>query len=57
MVVVAGHPFSGSLSEAFTAGCVAALLCCTAPGVTVKPHDRSCGLSYGVITPGAHHCT
>ena len=44
MVVGAGHPFGGSLSEAFTADCVAVLLCCTAPGVassrTVKAADQ-----------------
>ena len=46
MVVGAGHPFSGSLSEAFMADCVAVLLCCTAPGVAVKPHGQNCGLKF-----------
>jgi hypothetical protein len=32
VVVEAGHPFGRSLLEAFTVGCVAVLLCCTACG-------------------------
>jgi hypothetical protein len=38
MVFGATHPFGGSLSEAFAADCIAVLLCCTAPGIAVKPH-------------------
>jgi hypothetical protein len=44
VVVGAGHPFGGSLSAAFTVDSVAVLLCCTAPGVAVKPHGQSRGL-------------
>ncbi len=44
VVVGAGHPCGRSLSEAFTADCVAVLLCCTAPGVAVKLHGQDCGL-------------
>jgi len=40
VVVEAGRSFGGSLSKAFTADCVAVLLCCMVPGVAVKPHGR-----------------
>jgi hypothetical protein len=40
VVVGAGHPFSGGLSEAFTAECVAVLVRCTALGVAVMPHGQ-----------------
>jgi hypothetical protein len=40
VVVEAGRPFGGSLSEAFTADCVAVLLCCTTPGMAVSSGGR-----------------
>jgi len=55
-VVGAGHPFGGSLSEAFTADCVAVLLCCTAPCVTVQTRGHSRGFKArpGRIRTGSH---